>query len=315
MMEMPVTFFSLVTLLLAARTLEGVRSGDNPALARHAIPLGISCGLAVSTKLNALLIPVVVVLWGALLLLARIGLAAFVEPRAGFRALAGQLRETGLAKVALVALGCVGFVFLASNPLLYHQPLSGTRRILALGSLVASYDVPREQRLDTLPRRVAQIAETGLHDSGPIRRWLGWPLVDAGLASLGIALLIAGALSPRAGPRRFGYAMFLAWFCVTVLGTLAWVPFRWERWYLPLEPCWAIAEAMGVAAIARRSAAFVRVRRAKRNPSWNDRTLGPDAGARVFDGSKPGGVGGAREGPARTRLLEEQRTIGPRERS
>jgi hypothetical protein len=162
---------------------------------------------------------------------------------------------------------------------------------------------------------VAQIAETGLHDSGPIRRWLGWPLVDAGLASLGIALLIAGALSPRAGPRRFGYAMFLAWFCVTVLGTLAWVPFRWERWYLPLEPCWAIAEAMGVAAIARRSAAFVRVRRAKRNPSWNDRTLGPDAGARVFDGSKPGGVGGAREGPARTRLLEEQRTIGPRERS
>jgi hypothetical protein len=81
--------------------------------------------------------------------------------------------------------------------------------------------------------------------------------VDAGLAGLGIALLIAGALSPRSGPRRFGYSMFLVWLCVTVLGTLAWVPFRWERWYLPLEPCWAIAEAVGVAAIARRSAAFV----------------------------------------------------------
>lgn len=262
MTEMPATFFSLLTLLLAAGYLGRMVDGRGTRVAPRAIPVGIACGLAVSTKLNTLLIPATIGVWATLLLAARMPPSrsgdrrrpdgAPRSSRAWARSLERQLRETGLARAALVTLGLVFFLFFASNPLLYHHPISGTGEILGLGSLVTTYEVPEEQRLDTLPRRLGQVVKMGLKQLGPGRDWPSLPLVEGGLAALGITALAFGAARRRTGARRrLGYAMLLAWFSVTLLGTLAWVPFSWSRWYMPLEPCWAIAEAMGMATILR----------------------------------------------------------------
>jgi len=37
---------------------------------------------------------------------------------------------------------------------------------------------------------------------------------------------------------------------VTLGGVLLWAPFRWERWFVPLEAWWASVEALGIAAVA-----------------------------------------------------------------
>ena len=72
--------------------------------------------------------------------------------------------------------------------------------------------------------------------------------MDALLAALGALWLAAMAWRQRRS--AWGAAPYaLAWGAITVAGILAWVPFAWERWYLPLEPLWALLAAAGVVAL------------------------------------------------------------------
>lgn len=265
MMEMPATFFSLLALVTAAQYLARIGSDEETPAWSNAIPIGLSCGFAVSTKLSALLIPVVLAIWIVLASWARLRYSPEIErdaPHGSWAARSSsgiprylrRLVDTGLVKAAFLGVGLAALVFFASNPLLYHRPIAGTRGILRLASVVATYDVPDGLRLDTLSRRLSQMVETGLIDSGPIQQWLGLPFADMGLAGLGIAVLIIGSARPRLGQqRRLGHMMLLSWCCVTAVGTLAWVPVGWPRWYMPLEPCWAIVEAIAVTTVARRA--------------------------------------------------------------
>jgi hypothetical protein len=43
--------------------------------------------------------------------------------------------------------------------------------------------------------------------------------------------------------------MLLIWFVPSVLMMILFTPFRWDRWYVTLEPGWGLLQALGVAGI------------------------------------------------------------------
>lgn len=54
----------------------------------------------------------------------------------------------------------------------------------------------------------------------------------------------------HAWARHRGAVLTLVYLAVTTAGILWWTPYVWRRWYLPMEPLWALLEALGVAALA-----------------------------------------------------------------
>jgi hypothetical protein len=242
MLDVPALFFSLLALCAGAR-LCAVQARGPWSAALWTLATGLACGLAIATKLNALLVPCVIVLW---LLLARPEL----DLRSGAVA-------TGLLLTAAL-------VFLGTNPFLWESPIRNTLHIVELGQIVAQYEVHPFQELRGPLQRVAALLRVGVSISGPVAnaighlalgRWLDLPLCAVGLA---ICLARASGLSLGSGrgralgsegwPRQ-GHTFAVVYFGVVAAGLLWWIPFVWTRWYLPLEPGWALLEAIGLSAL------------------------------------------------------------------
>jgi hypothetical protein len=227
------------------------------------IGLGLSYGLCVGTKLNALLVGVVCVLWGGTglfwLYLERCAVpestrsvseSVKVYSSRLFAALRRDKKTLCSVATSVALFLCVtAVVFLALNPFLYSQPLRNTKHLIELGRLVARYDVPDDQRLDTWARRWDSLINIGLGRTGAFRYYLKWPWVDIILAGLGGLVCVRTIIWRASGPLRRNYSWFVIWLAVTMAGILYWTPFNWPRWYLPLEPCWAVLEGIGVALV------------------------------------------------------------------
>lgn len=258
MVDMPALCFSLLTLVAAVATGKALVALDRQRAIAGAVATGVASGLAFSTKQNALLIAIVVAIW--LLLLVR------HHPTA---------RRLG-RMVGVTTVLAAGLTVYALNPFLYRSPLLNGLRLLYTGSEVASTSVAEPYRLDGVGRRLAALPFIGLLESGALYRTLPtlpwrclaprcvpaiplWerpppagslahgPWWDALLAAMGLAWLLHTA---RTG--NLAAQWVLAWGAIVAGGVLAWAPFAWHRWFLPLEPLWTLLMVAGVIAMASR---------------------------------------------------------------
>jgi hypothetical protein len=250
MLDMPALFFGLLALLLFVYLLLKLEQRQFKQALLLSIATGFALGLAVSTKLSAVLTLVVLTSWSLLALWRRLVLWSGVAGTDPGHGATGPERSGRLASPAitfLLILLMATITFMALNPLLYSQPLAGLQAIVGLAAEVQQYQVPPQQRLDTLVERLLGVYRVGFVHSGPISYWLRLPFVDAVLVLTGVGFCVYRAgVSNGSLNQRMRATMLLLWAGITVVGIIYWVPYFWLRWYLPLAPIWAVMEALGV---------------------------------------------------------------------
>ena len=263
MLEMPLVFFCLPGLLVAARYLLKPDVERSAVRRRYVYGAGLLCGIAWSTKLNALLVAATIAVWLAYDVLVTGGLrrdTGETVRQAWLRRVRAQrpLRILGTAALTMY------IVFFAVNPRVWHQPIRQPARMLKHGRTIRTYEVSPDLRLDTVGEKVMEPIEQGLGRSGPLDRWLGWSWGDELLAVLGVVVCVVLVIrwAGRDTRRAHGFFFVLLWIGVTYFGIVATAPFRWSRWYALLEPCWAILQAMGIVGLLYGAAAVIRRRSA-----------------------------------------------------
>lgn len=253
MMDIPMLFFSLTSLLIATQISYRIFEDKFKKLLIYAILLGIVLGLAISTKLNALLILSIAVIWIFIGLIWKYGISITPKKSWLFRFLLIIRQDNSLFKfIANFTVLCVIsilLVFVILNPFLHHKPIRNALHIWSLGKRVANYDIPEYYHLDTWEKRWHNLIETGLEKSGVFSYWFYCFRFDKILVLLGLTTSIIMILQSKQMHIKLGAVFLLIWFLVTFLGTLLWTHFSWESWYVPMTPLWAILEAFGLLAL------------------------------------------------------------------
>lgn len=164
--------------------------------------------------------------------------------------------------LALVVLPVV--LTFATNPMLWTRPwtpIGGEpdrlSLLLSLGDTIETYIVP--ERLATPSERLAATARfLWIGRSATIGHRIGLP-IEALLASLALAAgarrLLTGGTNGAAARAALAFATIST---VTWAVTVAWLPFDWERFYLPLLPAYLLAVASGAVLAAGRLASAAR---------------------------------------------------------
>lgn len=246
MLDIPAIFFSTLAMTLAVVSgLAFVRG-----LVKRSLLLGlgtaVAVGLAISTKMNALLIWLVV-------LLGAVGIA----PRCSESHNRVSIRL--LLVHAALQLGVPAAVFVLSNPFVYRNPVNGTRYLLALSSIATSKRQNHPtQALYTITEKLGSFADLGF---GPIEQFFGRGNVDILLVGMGI---VATGYVLLKGQQDRGTAliasMLLLWTTVIGVGVALWSPLAWKRYYVPWTPIASVWEGVGIAWLfAVFSKAFQRV--------------------------------------------------------
>ena len=226
MIDSPALAFGLLTLVGMVYLLRALRDDCWWPAVRWAILTGFVSGLAIGTKLHALLILVVCVTS----LASEAAIALHTDRRKVYVVL----------MCMLIILAGAWTVFYLSNPVLYHAPLEGVRHMLELNSIVSAIPF---QPLHTIPERMLAIWNS-MYIYAPLTK-LGLPY-DRWLIFLGI---IAVAITARRGAthlRTRQYDLILLWLLISYAGITLWLPHDWDRYYLPLQPCNAFLQAYGL---------------------------------------------------------------------
>jgi hypothetical protein len=191
--------------------------------------LGLACGLAVSSKFNGGLLCAATAAWAAL--------AVRRDPSQWKRA------TLALGLAALLTVTC----FYALNPRLWGEPLVGVQDMLSRWDKLLAYFqdelAPRTgvAVARTLPERVALFART-FAGGGFVLGYAG-----AMLATCGLALL-----AWRAAKGCSHAQATLAFAVIFVIGTIAWLPLDWERFYLTATPALVLLQVAPLAYAAER---------------------------------------------------------------
>lgn len=254
MIDLPALAGTLFGLIGAVAVVRHGRLGRGALVALVVSALGFALGVA--TKLNVL-----ATLAGALL----VALGWTVHDALGPPPGRGERRRpvAWLWALALVALPIV--VTFASNPMLWTHPWTPIDHepdrfslLFSLGRTIETYESP--YRLPTLADRVAVTARFLTVGAGDGERGARLPL-EALLFVGGVVAAAARLAAPglrvaaARGPLAFAVVSFVAW---TI--TIAWLPFSFERFFLPLLPAYTLAAAWGATVLARQAAAVLRRR-------------------------------------------------------
>ncbi len=224
----------------------------------HYAVLGLAAGLAVSSKHSAV-IAVGIVFAG---LVVRLRMRPVLDVRVPH-----VVRLAGAAVLA-------GIVFLLLNPVWWSDPLGMPGRVWnerqdllrAQQEGYGTYDGLGDQLAGLIRRAVD--GEPQYYELPVWRGWLQdwiaayeahtWTGIDGGvigafLRTVGLVVGTAVLLSRAAAPARDPVAgLALAWFWGTALVLLAFTPFDWQRYCLPLQPALAVVIGAGIGWIAGR---------------------------------------------------------------
>jgi hypothetical protein len=155
-------------------------------------------------------------------------------------------------KVLLHAL-CAGLValwawliFFASNPFLYAHPIVGIRHMLGLAQFLVEH--PTQWSTPLLTDKLSALWRNTLYYE-PLRQ-LGLP-GGAWLLLAGCVGLVATAWrSPRMFWER-ALGPIAIWIVLSYVAIAVWLPFDYDRYFLPLQPGNAFLQAFGVIWLAR----------------------------------------------------------------
>jgi hypothetical protein len=226
MIDTPALGFSLMTLIGMFYVLRALRSERASKAIVWALPTGLAAGLAVGTKLNALL------------MLFVCGCSLLGEALLWVRT-SRQRASISLICLALIV-GSVVIIFYVSNPFLYRNPVAGAQHLLEMNDLVASIQF---DQLKTIPERVTAVWNSlelygplhSLHISGD--RWL---------TLFGALALAATVWQSFPQLRSCQLDLIIVWIGMTYVGITLWIPHDWFRYYLPLQTCNAFLQAYGL---------------------------------------------------------------------
>ena len=190
------------------------------ALAGGVALIGVLLGLTASSKLNG-------AVQGFVFALALGGLWV----RGRFRAYRPWEPALWLALAATCTFG----TFYLTNPYLWPDPVVGTQRILSRWKLILGYQNEAVVRgtIDGTAGKLGAVLEMGVLEAAPLGALT--PVVVPALVFGGLLLLGGRALrSLRGGDESVRPWIVLVWIALWVVATTAWIPFRWERYVLPV---------------------------------------------------------------------------------
>lgn len=263
MMEGTLLFFTALTALAAIGVVRAEASGRGWRVrAAWYAALGLSAGLAVTSKHNALMVVLAV------------GAAALVAPvvrRLGRGADAGAARREVTWRAHLAGLAGAGalalVIFLALNPAWWGDPLAMPGRVLDLRRDLLANQVDYYGGYESFDARVqgllnqAFFAEPQYFEVAIWETWIADSIAayeDAWLAGRPTGPLWGGlvvvafaiGLATLFERWRAGAAwVTLVWLAVVAGLLLALTPFEWQRYYLPLQAPVMVISGVGVARV------------------------------------------------------------------
>lgn len=249
MTDVPETLFISLTCLVLLVSLQHWNVRTWQSLAWAAL-IGMSAGLAISTKMRALL---------ALLAIsaAYLVLLAVYQGREGVPAHSRGRCLSWIVACWLVAIVTSIGVFVMLNPYLYHDTVAHVRYMLRLGTenVVKLQAMFPKTALTTLRDKLywfwrINFLEYGTLARAATRSVVPWgQVVDAMLVALGFVWLVKDAVAELRKGMSLLRTGLLVWVLVSVLGVLIWTPFRWPRYYIYVFPYWAVLVGYGLSAM------------------------------------------------------------------
>jgi hypothetical protein len=213
--EPPFITFLLATLLVSLIAI--ARSGAHGPSVGLGIAAGVLLGLALSSKLTAIVAIIAIALWGAWNVVG--GLIAARLPRFGHRlhhpadqpdTVVSERRPTPAPRshptgrralvwsAGVIAVACLTFV--ATNPYLYHDPIGRSWLLFynRQAEMSQQAEIDPSRAVGGLSERVRQVWTYSLIEDTWAHTRLRWPL-EAVLAIVGFAWLVARAVRLRPG--------------------------------------------------------------------------------------------------------------------
>ncbi len=227
-LDIPAVFFSVLTIFAV------FNSGILHIRKRYEVSVvwmvlaSTSLGLALSTKLNSLLVWIVV--------FAILGWE-FLVVSADW-----QSKKWVLVKVISVVLIPI-LIFIALNPFLYGNVVQHTKHMFSLGSRVAGYreNNPRKA-LYSLSQKLGAFLIIGF---GPFEGLLSMSFPDVALVILGLLVLSGYLIKIGKQPERdYVIVLLLTWSLLVGGGVLLWSPLAWERYYFPWVPISVVLQGL-----------------------------------------------------------------------
>ncbi len=253
MNDMPALCFSLLALLTASYSLHAIWDRTIKHTVLSATLIGLTVGLALQTKLSTLLIFATIVIWGLIELLRTFGITKWSTISKPM--IMAFLRENNIYKKFIAAIASfglvVGLVWIAPNPLLYHNTLKNTYFILLLSKKVESNpSALPEQKNTHFQKRWSSFVANGPERSGVFSYYFNLPdAVDKAMILVGVLAYLLMLTSTRLKSNKNGLVNMGIWMFIITCGILLWTPFDWPRWYIPMSPVWAVMQSIGLIAL------------------------------------------------------------------
>jgi hypothetical protein len=226
MIDVPALCFSLLTLLCLIFLRRAIRDGNAKLMIIWSTTTGIASGLAVSSKMNGLLI---VIICGVV-----IGIEYFYTLRSPVHS------ALNTVACSIIMLTLTVLIFVGSNPFLYSDPIVGTQHLLSLSQLLKT---DPSAMTTTLNRKLLAVWNQILTYAPLNQNQLPG---DLWLLLLGLVALTATAVKT---PRFFvekSLDIITIWITTNYIVITSWLPVNYPRYMLPLQPCNAFLVAYGV---------------------------------------------------------------------
>ncbi len=229
MLDAPALAFSLACLCGLVVALRAIRAEHWRHAMMLSVIVGLLCGLAVGTKLNALLI---------------IGVVGACFAAEWLAAWSNRRRQWWIIGCSVIAGVASIVIFYAINPYLWHHPAGGLKHLLSLNAVQASIGW---DRTTTIPSKLVAVWHS-LDQFGPFS-WTGMNIDHWLLPVCALGLLAWLYRHPQQAWDRM-YHVPAIWVAVVYGVTAAWLPHTWDRYFLPLAPINAMIEAMAIVGAA-----------------------------------------------------------------
>ena len=201
----------------------------------------ILIGLAVATKMNALLV------YAAIIAASVLSIVVLTWNR--WMTLRRFMWQGLSAGIQLVV---PWLIFVITNPFLYQHTLRNVRRMVDFGKRERGSGLP-QRALDTVGKKLYAVTKHGfnhiLGDHPVITGLLVVLLIVGGTL---LCCLVVRKIMERRQVNMFTAFAVLGWTAATVLGTLWWSELPWSRYYVPVAPGIAILLTVGILWIASR---------------------------------------------------------------
>ena len=171
-------------------------------------------------------------------------------------------REIKTVLISLLISGVIAtLVFVSMNPCLYHQPLKGSFNMIEYRTSQISSQHKSTALLDSLSKKVDLVARRTLFIGNYVilanilKFVIDFALLLLGfvmlfLFLLGLIMLLYNEVKDLLrNSKPSSRSIVIIWTAITFIGIISWIPFDWERYYLPVVPCIVIMEGYCIAKI------------------------------------------------------------------